>query len=279
MPVPSVWLIGDGDHRDFAEARRWLEKATQLRRFPNIVAAIAAEGSPEAVILAQARPGRITGRQVHQLYRRVPLARLIGLVGSLGEGEVRSGTPLAGVTRIYWHQAALRLPKELGLNAAVTGDNGAKGNKSQWRPHSPSDIEALLQHVVAVRRKRLRSEAVAVHTHSHAAWHSLRAALLQGGYRSVWERGLLSAEHSTIAYRLVDGWQSLPKEFVELPTLPTVLLMNFPRLEDFERARLVGVDIIIAQPLLNADLFDALTAAASRPLLKSDSVRGADEAA
>ena len=273
MPVPNVWLIGDGDHRDFAEARRWLEEATQLTRFDDVAAAIAADGSPDAAILAQARPGQMTGRQVHQLYRRAPTARLIGLVGSLGEGEVRSGAPLAGLTRIYWHQAALRLPKELGLEPALKGSKAAKGSKS--RPHSASDIDALLQQVVAVRRARLRPETVAIHTHSLATWQSLCAALLQGGYRSVWERGKAIGESAPVAFRLIDGWQSLPDETSE----PTVLLLSFPRLEDFERARPAGVDMIVAQPMLMPDLFAALAAAASRAALKTEARRRAEEAA
>lgn len=72
-----------------------------------------AETLPDVIVLVQARPGEISDREVDALRRAAPLVRLVGLLGSWCEGEVRTGSPWPGVPRIYWHAWPLRWEAEL----------------------------------------------------------------------------------------------------------------------------------------------------------------------
>ena len=73
-----------------------------------------AEGlpAPHGIVLAQAYPGQFSPVAIDRLRNLAPLARLIAILGSWCEGEPRSGHPLPGVIRIYWHQAAERIRRE-----------------------------------------------------------------------------------------------------------------------------------------------------------------------
>ena len=59
---------------------------------------------PELVLLAQARPGVDEQVLVDRLLAAAPLVRVIVVAGSWCEGELRTGKPLVGVQRIYWHE-------------------------------------------------------------------------------------------------------------------------------------------------------------------------------
>ena len=70
--------------------------------------------APHGVVLAQAYPGQYSAAAGRApLVAAIPLARWLALLGSWCEGEPRSGHPLPGVVRVYWHEAAVRFRREL----------------------------------------------------------------------------------------------------------------------------------------------------------------------
>ncbi len=77
-----------------------------------------ADAQPDVIVLVQARPGEISHQEVDALRRAAPLARLVGLLGSWCEGEVRTGSPWPGVPRVYWHAWPLRWEADLARAAA-----------------------------------------------------------------------------------------------------------------------------------------------------------------
>ena len=87
-----------------------------MTRFTDAVSATAALAgdpiSPHAIVLAQSYPGQFAAGAIERLRAAAPLARLIALLGSWCEGEPRSGRPLPGVVRVYWHEAAVRFRRE-----------------------------------------------------------------------------------------------------------------------------------------------------------------------
>jgi hypothetical protein len=66
--------------------------------------ALSVDSTPDVLILAQARRNQFDPIRIGQFRARFPAAPAIHLLSSWGEGEMRSGTPLVGWTRVYWHR-------------------------------------------------------------------------------------------------------------------------------------------------------------------------------
>jgi hypothetical protein len=104
---PNVWLVGEAEHADFAEA------VALLRATANV-----GPGLPEVVVVAQGRPGVVRRQEWMRLRRNAPLAGFVSLVGSWCEGETRTGRPMAGVERLYWYEFPVWWRRQLALRAA-----------------------------------------------------------------------------------------------------------------------------------------------------------------
>ncbi len=116
-PTLRILLIGDASRPEFHEACAALHDMACVTRVADVESAIAAlhKGplAPHAIVLAQSYPGQFAAAAVDRVRAAVPLARLIALLGSWCEGEPRSGRPLPGTVRVYWHEAAVRFRREL----------------------------------------------------------------------------------------------------------------------------------------------------------------------
>ncbi len=114
---PALWWIGDTESAEIAPAYRDIQawEAQQLgmfRTLPTATAALTAltrDPAPGLILLAASRPGEVTHEEIEALQQRAPLTRLLALLGSLCEGEQRTGRPWPGVLRYYWHQWTWRL--------------------------------------------------------------------------------------------------------------------------------------------------------------------------
>ena len=102
---PAVWLVGDVDHRDFAEA------VALVRSTANV-----GPGPPEVIVIAQSRPGTIRAREVEQLRRSVAAGRSGFAIGELvrrrdanGPASGRCATSLLVRVPNWWRrQISLR---------------------------------------------------------------------------------------------------------------------------------------------------------------------------
>src|SRR5439155_24923442 len=118
---PTVWIVGDWKRAELGEAIAWLHSRTKSFLFADADAAVASwravEGMhvPTAIVLAQSRPGQISRRDVERLHAAAPLARLMALVGAWCEGEVRSGEPWPGVSRVSVSAWRSGLAREVDL--------------------------------------------------------------------------------------------------------------------------------------------------------------------
>src|SRR5262245_46214259 len=123
MKGPHVWILGDWKELEFAPAVTYLRHEVDLNPLVNNVRGSGVFGvevftesqvadvkdsrpqsDPDLILLVASRPGRFSAAEVEALHRRAPLARLVALLGTWCEGEVRSGHPWPGVNRIYAHQ-------------------------------------------------------------------------------------------------------------------------------------------------------------------------------
>ncbi|MDX1944473.1 MAG: hypothetical protein SFU86_03630 [Pirellulaceae bacterium] len=246
MPGPLVEIVGDVQHREFAAPRDWLREHTRI-------VDSSSGSSPRAIVLFQSRPGIISQGDVEAIHRRAPLARLLAVVGSLCEGEPRSGRVWKGVTRLYWHQAAARLPRELGL-----GNRGAAG--STWRPRTENDGDGLLAALSPTLRRPTRGGLAAICTPRRGEFQALADALWIGGWRTCWQIPGHPPQFQGASVLVIAGWESVPAEI----SAPAAMLLDFPRRDDLIRANSLGIKEVFAQPLALPDLLATLEAMAGR---------------
>ena len=87
---------------------------------------------PDVIVVAQAFPGQFSLDEIDRIRGLAPLARLLGLLGSWCEGEVRTGLPWPAVIRIplsgsfyqyfhWWHSTRLGWLTVLGVASLLSG--------------------------------------------------------------------------------------------------------------------------------------------------------------
>jgi hypothetical protein len=242
MDAPPIWISGDWQHADFAAAVRWLAERAGL--VPVSVEECRHEAPlPHAILVCESRPGQFSRGCVQGLQARAPLARVVALLGPWCEGE-RSGRPWLGVVHVPWRNWQQRLPRALGIIP-----------QSIRLPRTATEAERLALEIAALRRHPAARPAatVGIRTASRAWFEGLRGVLSEFGGRGRW---LLNHEPARSGTRLeiVDGWDHWPAA----PGAPRVLLLHFPRCDDFARAEQLGAYAVLAQPLLLPDFAAAV---------------------
>ncbi|TVS15182.1 MAG: response regulator [Planctomycetaceae bacterium] len=254
-PRPSVLLIGDRQHRDFADAILWLQQHCRLQTAADPDAAnqvLDQTGLPQVVLFVQSRPGQFAQADIETIHARSPLSRLVVLLGSWCEGEMRTGKPWSGVVRIYWHQWAARIIPE--LMSASAGGGGV------WRlPRTASGTEQFAQATEGPWPSG--RGLVVIHTRLFCDYQALSDACQAGGYSSTWDR----PDHSSFA----DGATCVlctliggdPRETAVVTRLanrhapaPVIVLLDFLRCDDRRRMLEAGAAATLAKPLLVGDL-------------------------
>jgi hypothetical protein len=211
------------------------------------------EFTPEVIVVAQAYPGQFSHGAIDRLRRLAPLARVLGLMGSWCEGEMRSGQPWPGAIRIYWHQWPARCGQELGRLA--------QGACPAWGlPVTASEEERLLAEADAAWPPR--QGLIAIHARSFDVADMLAAACRGCGYATVWLHPSRPARVTGVAAALFDGSDLRGPEGDQLQQLaaalrpaPVVALLSFPRIEDRDRAVSLGAAAVLSKPLHLGDLW------------------------
>ena len=121
--------IGPTVGEELAFVRSSLADQLELVEHATVEDACARETSegrpPDLVLLAVDRPGRWSPAALVAVARRWPLAAIVGVATSLGEGRRRSGPTIAGIEEVAWHDLPGRL--ECWLAARAAGGPGALG--------------------------------------------------------------------------------------------------------------------------------------------------------
>lgn len=191
--------------------------------------------APAAVVWLQSRSGEFAQAEIEATQQLDPLARSIVIAGCWSEGEPRSGRLLTGVTRLYWHQGAAALLQTL----------------------SHDEVEP-----------NLASCWIAVHAPRQLDYEGLARCCQSLGQRTIWQADHWPAVSSEPALRIFAGWSSWEawqsQSSRSSPAAPTILLLPFPRPDDFERAQAAGIARVIAQPGGLSDLQRAIAAATAK---------------
>jgi hypothetical protein len=244
MSHPSVWIVGDWRHADFSAAVAWTKSRADCTQFDDPSAAADSRlSSPLAILLVQSRPAQFSVAEVESLHAAAPLARLAALVGPWCEGEMRSGQPWPGVARVPWGAWRSRLGFELGLEP---GNSSATASLPRTATETER-IEGLMRWLPS--KKSGQGEAI-VCTDRKDRFESVADALAQFGWQSTWhfERDALPAD-----LMIFDGWNQVSDGSSPAGTR-RLLLLDFPRPEDDAQSATMGIDAVIALPLLLTDL-------------------------
>jgi hypothetical protein len=253
LPTTTPFAVGDWNNGEFAVCVSKIECASDwfFADDPNSACKILAgdQFQPQLILLAQPLPGSIQQREIEQLRRLAPLAKIVVVAGSWCEGELRTGQPLTGVLRLYWYEFLSWWPRQLESNAG-------------W---SPSLDGPLTPRDFAAESNRELDALAAVHTPSLASFETIAAALGHHGLNCVWARED-SQIPTDVNLGLWDGGQLDPSELAQLQTFAStiqqvggnvIVLLDFPRKEHFTQLRAMGIHTIFGKPYIINELVAA----------------------
>lgn len=263
----AMLVVGDTAREEFAGVPELLGRYGDVELAADLAAVdkrIGSPGySPDMVVLAQSYPGQFAPRAVETLRRRLPLARIVGLLGSWCEGEARTGEPWPAVPRVYWHQWRPRVERELPRIVAGAG--------TSWElPSTASEEERLL--AVSPVDWPLGAGLVAVWTRRFEIAGLLVDLLCGAGYGAVWLEPARPPRLAGVAAALFDGDDLRGPGREELTRLvrsvcpaPVVALLDFPRTDDVAAARDAGAAAVVSKPFLLDELLSELARALRPP--------------
>lgn len=258
MTAQRVLFVGDPAHHEFREPVAWLSEYCDLTFANGIdeaVAQLASESdTPEVIVVAAARPGIVSQREVSSLLRRAPLARFIGLMGGWCEGEMRTGQPWRGVTRVYWHQFVPRMAEELiGVNA--------RGRLAMPRTFTESELSS---NPVPLPKVRQRGLAV-IRTTAIESYEAIAEACSAIGHSTTWVNPRQPTFVTGAAVAIWDVALSIDRDRTELAEfaqrvkpVPVIAVMGFPRASDRQQAVECGATCVVSKPYLLQELWTEL---------------------
>jgi hypothetical protein len=255
-------VIGDWAAREFSRPLRDMKRFSQVRCLASLDEAMLAlqRGlAPTHVVFAQARRGRFSDHDVARIHRLCPLAQLISLLGTWCEGEMRTGEPLAGVARFYWHQWR---PQLLAGREDCRRAHWAQPRtytlfdqslRSSSRPTEAASLDSTLLNVAVGARRQSDYQGLAAALDRFTTFWANRP-------EGTAER--ISSPSSTPPDWLVwdaQAWDALEQTSLQdalqrLTPVATLLLISWPRHEDVEVAERMGVRLVLSKPFRLNDL-------------------------
>ena len=182
---PTLLAVGPWDRGEFAAVRDDLDPD---RRWPTAPSLADASLSPldlttpaELILLAQPRPGVDTQSEIERCRAAWPLARIVVIAGAWCEGELRTGRPLAGVIRLYWHELA---PWWLEAVHRLAAGQCPPWSAPLTAPGGAADLHsfATRMHTIHGNQPILAIDAVDL-----AVFESLEHALNSAGWQCRWQ--------------------------------------------------------------------------------------------
>ncbi len=257
MMRPRVLLVGETNRAEFRPAMEWLEQNAAVLCADGISHAakqLAHLDDPvDLVVVVESRPGVHAAGDFERLRQAAPLTRMVRLLGSWCEGELRTGDLPAGVMRTYWHQWPACIATEF---ARIE-----KGNCPAWGlPLTFAADESL----DSVSRRPLprRRGLIVVDTANTETSETLADVLGAAGYCTVWLDPTRPTRVQGVTAVIWDRSRCEQEEMAEIERLagsfhpaPVVAMLGFPRSGDYERALAAGAAGVISKPYRIGDLF------------------------
>ena len=236
----TVQLIGEVHHPDFRDA------LSLIRADARIVDGI----QPEVIVIAQSRPDVIGRRDVERIRQRVPLAGLVGLMGTWCEGETRTGRPWHGVTRLYWYEFPAWWRRQRLLRAAGRCPDWARPSDSLSVGASESlpRLHGVVELCVP-RRETANAMADVLQSAGYATvWHRAGEGgpVVRGVVAGIWDGGQLED-------READDLKAFCRR-LQRQRARAIALLDFPRRDRADRALELGAAAVMGKPWLNENL-------------------------
>jgi hypothetical protein len=255
MQDKRVLLVGDYQHRDFREAVAWLVDHTELMLAATVDAGLdclRGEELPEAIIIAQSRPGQFQAAQIEQLHAGSPLSRLVALLGSWCEGEMRTGRPWPGVIRLMWHQWRPRMIPQLSHYTSV--------QPGLWTLPRTASVAERMAHATEVAWPR-RGGLIAVHARTARDYEAISTPCVDAGYATYWVLPDRPTHAAGATAAIVDGIAAAGPTLDRLKHIadrtaprPVIAVLDYVRRQDYDSAVAAGVAAVVAKPLLMYDV-------------------------
>ena len=267
----SILLIGDLDRPEFQGVGESLESFGQIHRSRDVPAAAetlaAGEIDSDVAVILQSYPGESSQQAIDRLRAASPLSRIIALLGSWCEGEMRSGQPWPTVVRRYWHQGLSGIGREI--------ERLVRGDCPNWGlPLTVTDEERLLaetpcrtgfQPVQTDWKSAPRKGLIGIAARRCETFDWLSAACRQQGYAALWLRGPHYPRAEGFVAIVIDGTdfqraelETLRRIAARYPQTRRIALMDFPRIEDRRRLLAAGAAAVLSKPIGVEELFDAV---------------------
>lgn len=245
--LPSVMIVGDAEHADFCAVRSFLR-----HHAATLPGDASTSNGPQHLLLFQARPGQTSQCVVERAYRAFPLAKMLAIVGSWCEGEMRSGQPWHGVERVYWYNAVPRLMQLF------------REDWRQWSPRTETPAERI-ERSLQLAPPLTTGRAAAIVATTRAAFEPLADACGVGGFASRWVRNIeqLEGAPELILWDVNDAADPHLQTEVQRAArrwtaARRVVLAHFPRHSDVAHLHTIGATEVLGKPLQLTDLLTAL---------------------
>ena len=253
----SILVVGPTQRDEFREAAAMLRGLGRVVEAGDVATAAVAitdeQIAPDIIVVAQSYPGQFSPEAIDGLRRLAPVARLLGLLGSWCEGEMRTGDPWPAAIRVYWHQWLPRVDHE--LRTLRSGDCPGWG-----LPLTAGEDERLL--AVDHPPPSGHRGPVAICTWRYEMHDWLAEACRRAGHSTLWLRPGEPIHVDGAAAAIFDAGECEPPEVWQLQHLvtglanvPVLVLLDFPRIEDLRRARAAGAAAVLSKPLLLEDFY------------------------
>ncbi len=266
---PIAYFVGDPSFAEFRDAFEAMRSAADVRVFETAQAAACAveEGvsPPVAIVMAQDRPDRRSHDGLRRWTQAAPISRVILLLGSWCDGELRTGRPWPGATRIHWTQF-----DEAVANGIL--QTNLKPHAVWNLPVTVSEEERILLRSDSDNSRRLnavapRRGAIVVCGKNRATTRWLADACRTAGYTTA-ERKPQDSSRFIGAKAILfdcnaiddDALAQIGRCIRTVPEAPLFVLANFPRIEDVEAAKRRGATAVIPKPLGADDLIAQIEA-------------------
>lgn len=268
MDDHRILLTGDFWHSDFQSIIANLHVPVTLVPFDKINSL--SDSSYDLVVIAQSHRDQFPVTDIERIQNEFSGTPIIALLGSWCEGEVRSGTPWPGVTRVYWHQwqgryetfvnqlgDSNRIP---GWHAPLTSSVGDRILAENAAP-SPEESEGIVGSIGISAWTHLQHEMLA-DAFNHFGWssHWIERETMDGDLSR--RMAAICVEADSWSPELNQRIQWLKKE---VTAAPMILILNYPRKNELDEILQAGILEVVSKPFELNDLKTAVRrAVASR---------------
>ena len=265
-----ILVTGDYWHGDFKDLIAGGPASTTLitlDKFLNLAdpavpvpPAIGGDAPFDLIAIAQSRQGQFDQALIDAVKAFAGVTPVVMMLGSWCEGELRSDTPVEGVTRVFWHQWKGRFRSFISHLA----DNGV----TQWHgPGTKTDVDHIATANAFDSAASPEHFCVGVSAWNVEAYDSLSAAMQSFGWKTRWvERTSESSLEGAINAICIDANsldENLERRISWLKEqafdVPIVLSLNFPRNNEVLKLLRMGVSHIVSKPFELNDLRVAIS--------------------